>query len=75
MRGVGGAVTGFATHIGLEFTHDDAEVSSFDLNVLLLLDPGSLGLPSLLGRDMLFRGPLHFDPVGGRVSLDLPKGP
>ena len=68
------ALSGFATRVGLEFSHEDGEASAFDMSVLLLLDPGSLGVPSLLGRDILFRGPLHFDPGLQGVSFNLPKG-
>ena len=43
------------------------------VSVALLLDESFAGLPSILGRDILFHGELRFDPAAGRVFFDPPK--
>jgi hypothetical protein len=63
-----------STRAHIALTHEDSAVSHLELDVALLLDPNVLGLPSVLGRDVLYRGHLHFDPSAGGVYFDAPKG-
>jgi hypothetical protein len=72
--GLGGAVPGLATPASVAFLHEDSTTSRFVLDVGLLLSPDTAGIPSVLGRDILFRGDLHFDPAAGAVYFDAPRG-
>lgn len=74
IRGVGDTLPSFATAASLIFGHDDGDATMFGLRLALLMDVRTLDLPSVLGRDILFHGPLHFEPAGGAVYFDPPKG-
>jgi hypothetical protein len=74
MRGVGGSITPHRTAAGILFVHDEGYFSIYGLDLHLILDTSFIGMPSLLGRDILYGGHMGFDPVGGNVTLDLPRG-
>ena len=59
---MGGIIIPPVTAAAIAFTHDDAAISMFGLALPVLMDPSFVGLPSLLGRGILFHGPLSFDP-------------
>lgn len=58
----------------IAFRHDDTDATLVGLRLPLLLSPESTSIPSVLGRDVLYRGPLHFDPAAPTVYFDAPKG-
>ena len=74
MRGIGGSIIPSTTLAGIGFTHDDGQTTMFALSLSLIDETEAAGLPALLGRDILFRGDLIFDPAAGRVVFDLPVG-
>ena len=74
VSGVGGTIPGFTTRAVLAMRHEDADATLIGLQVVVLTDDGSAGLPSWLGRDVLIQGPLHFEPFDGAVYFDPPKG-
>ncbi len=74
LRGVGGVTVGLTTNVGIAFTHDDQDKTTFHLDATLLMDPNSLGLPSFLGRDILFNGEVSLDPTSETVRCDFPRG-
>jgi hypothetical protein len=55
------------------FVHEDGRTSIFLLPLALMLDSSFAGLPSILGRDILFHGELRFDQLAGRVFFNPPK--
>lgn len=75
IRGVGGGVRPFLTVAGLLFVHDDGQFSTFGMELPLILDPSFVGMPSLLGRDILYRGLTRFEPGSREVVIELPVGP
>jgi hypothetical protein len=74
LRGIGGSIASYVAVAGVGFTHDDQGSSMFALELSLVADLSVAGLPSLLGRDILFRGDLIFEPGPGTVCFDAPKG-
>jgi hypothetical protein len=74
LRGVGGTVANFLARAGVGFVHDDQNMSRFSMDVSLMIDASTAGLPSLLGRDILFKGDLAFEPDQGTVLFDAPVG-
>jgi hypothetical protein len=65
-----------ATRASLGMTHEDGDFSSFGLHLRVVTDDRFLGFPSLLGRDVLFRGQVSvgrdgvfFDVAGGEHDL------
>jgi len=74
MRGVGGDTRPWLTTAALLLVHDDGKFTSIALDLPLMLDQSFVGLPLLLGRDVLCMGESRFQPNGGVVILDLPEG-
>jgi hypothetical protein len=72
--GFGGAAESPVSRASIAFRHDDSDATLIGLPLALLADAGSAGLPSILGREVLFSGDLRFDPSAGRVYFDPPKG-
>lgn len=73
-RGVGGPVERWTFPAGVGFAHDDGQESIFDLRLSVLRGEGAVGLPSVLGRDILYLGSVALEGAGGAVTLDLPPG-
>jgi hypothetical protein len=73
LRGIGGIVNLRLTEAAIGFSHHDNGLSIFRLALPLMMDRSFVGLPSILGRDILFRGPLSFNPEEETVSFDPPK--
>jgi hypothetical protein len=61
-RGIGGVIFPRMTEAAISLAHDDGALSAFELDLALMVDPSYAGLPSILGRDILFHGRLEFDP-------------
>ena len=74
IRGIGGIASSVNTPVSIAFRHEDGDATLLGLDLALLVEPDSADLPSVLGRDVLFRGSLHFDPVAGEGYFDVPKG-
>jgi hypothetical protein len=74
MRGIGGSITPCVTPAAIGFVHDDGQTSLFDLSLNMMIGQEAVGIPALLGRDILYRGDLQFHPKAGLVLLDLPVG-
>jgi hypothetical protein len=73
-QGIGGTVSRWLTDAAIAFTHDSAEESLIELALSFIVDPAATGLPSLLGRDILYTANFAFNPVAQSVTLDLPVG-
>jgi hypothetical protein len=74
VRGIGGETSGATTPVAMVLRHIDAAATMFGLRMPLLTDRANSGLPSILGRDILFRGHLRLDPSAGLVYFDPPVG-
>jgi hypothetical protein len=68
MTGLGGSMRPWLTDAGIALGHDDGRVTQFRTTVAIIETPG---IPSLLGRDILSKGYLHFDGMGGSVRFDI----
>ena len=71
MSGLGGSVTWSLLDAGVAFIHDDGGLTQFIQALAVISTPD---IPSLLGRDILAFGNLHYDAIGGSVTLDFEKG-
>lgn len=74
LAGIGGRTRTLLTDAIIEFEHARGQRSSFALEIHLILDRSYAGLPSLLGRDILFLGDTRLEPSRHRVRLDIPVG-
>jgi hypothetical protein len=74
VRGIGGEASGVTTPVSMAFRHTDQDATMFGLWMPLLTERANSGLPSFLGRDILFRGDLRFDPSAGLVYFHPAKG-
>jgi hypothetical protein len=73
IRGIGSRINPRTTEAFIGFSHNDGGISIFTIKLPLLAGPTFTGLPSILGRDILFHGELRFDPSVGGVYFDPPK--
>lgn len=72
LRGVGGAtLQPLTTRCGVAFPHVEGGYTRFVITVALLADQASLGLPSLLGMDILSHGLLEVNPQAQTVHFDV----
>jgi hypothetical protein len=71
-EGIGGVLRTYTTEASLEFGHSDGGTSVFNLDLLLVVEPMADDLPSILGRDVLFRGQISAGRDG--VTWDVEPG-
>jgi hypothetical protein len=74
VRGIGGVALREMVEASIAFLHEDQTVTVVRLNLSVIRDSRLIGLPSLLGRDILEIGGIEVYPVLDRVYLDLPLG-
>jgi hypothetical protein len=72
LEGIGGAVRTYTTEASIELRHSDGSTSALNLDLLLVVDRSALDVPSVLGRDILFRGQVSAGRDG--VTFDVEPG-
>ncbi len=72
LKGIGGVMQPLRTAVGLGFAHDDGTTTGFAFNILLSADQSLVGMPSLLGLDILSHGNLRLDAESRLVLWDVP---
>ena len=73
MVGIGGTINTVVAHAILTF-HDDDKVrrSSYDVMVdFVANEPSADGLPSILGRDVLNRWRMDYDPTNNKLEFSV----
>jgi|FaiFalDrversion2_1042247.scaffolds.fasta_scaffold00599_8 hypothetical protein len=76
VQGIGSSVLPFVTPAVVAFVHAEGGYTFFDLAAMCLMPPVAtpVGLPSLLGMDVLCKGKLLIDPEQSAVYFDVPNG-
>ncbi len=70
-RGYGGPLVGHEVLGLVHFVEGDTGTHGYQVSMLLFDDATSVGLPSVLGRDVLDRGRLTCDPTNGILDFEI----
>jgi hypothetical protein len=71
MGGIGGRSQWWEIDVGIAMQHRDGGTTTISKPLAVI---GTLGLPSLLGRDILSNGILTIDGPAGRMTFDIRPG-
>jgi hypothetical protein len=71
-RGIASSVPVLLRPASISFRYDNDERSTFELAVAVVNDERARGIPSILGRDVLFRGQLSVGRLG--LTWDIEPG-
>ena len=69
-RGAGGRFTGYSESAWLVFSEGDNLLGYAISLAILAYDNEMLRVPSLLGRDVIHRWRMNYDPTNGRLQFD-----
>ena len=72
--GVGGSVPRSSTVVVISLRHEGGNRSFIQLRISAIMQSSAIGLPSLLGRDVLMLARVVLDPEAETVTFDLPPG-
>jgi hypothetical protein len=74
IRGVGGSAERWVLQATLVLSHVDGRTTEFDFSLSIVQDARMIGLPSIIGRDVLEVGRFEMVPILERVIFDAPDG-
>src|SRR5215216_5833775 len=69
LKGIGSAVATYAASASVTFNHGSEATSTFNMSLGLIDDPLCQDIPSILGRDILFRGQVSVGRDGLRFDV------